>query len=77
MERYFLREMPSHLILTPSRPMPFHLVSAAPNGASYLFLTFCALSVAVAALIVNVAQNLQAYWEGKALEELEEPVRGG
>lgn len=36
--------------------------AAAPNNGSYIFITFCALSVAVAALILNLLSNLLMLW---------------
>ncbi|GAX73519.1 hypothetical protein CEUSTIGMA_g971.t1 [Chlamydomonas eustigma] len=45
---------------------PFHrsgefshfIIQSAPHGASYVFITFCALSVAVGALVFNLISNL-------------------
>ena len=47
-------------------------LAAAPNGASYIFVSFCALSLALGALIYNLMSNLSLFnWLNRSYEEQE------
>lgn len=52
----------THGFLPHTHPTLLHAHAAAPNNGSYIFITFCALSVAVAALILNLLSNLLMLW---------------